>query len=76
MYLHHLAYSTIHLQDRLLIIVTNLLTEPSTVHWHGIHHIGSLASDGVPFVTQPLIQPGDSYIYDFVVDEPGECSPL
>lgn len=51
--------------ERLRVTVSNRLPEPTTIHWHGIPvpH----AMDGVPDVTQPAIQPGESFTYDFVV---------
>jgi len=39
----------------------NNLPEPTTVHWHGLRHDNK--DDGVPGVTQPTIEPGQSYTY-------------
>lgn len=38
-------------------------TEATTIHWHGIHQIGTPWEDGVPFVSQCPILPGDSFQY-------------
>ena len=47
--------------DRLRIVVTNALPVPTSVHWHGM--ILPNDQDGVPGITQPLIQPGGIYTY-------------
>lgn len=57
--------------DELEVLVQNNTTLSHTVHWHGVYQTGSWSSDGVPDVSQPAIEPGDSYTYRFVVDKPG-----
>ncbi len=54
--------------DTLVINVTNNLTEPTIIHWHGIR-IPS-AMDGTGVVQKP-IQPGESFQYRFVVPDAG-----
>ena len=49
--------------DRLRIVVTNALPVPTSVHWHGM--ILPNDQDGVPGITQPLIQPGSLYTYQW-----------
>ena len=49
--------------------VVNQLKVPTTLHWHGLTLPNSM--DGVPFVTQAPIQPGDSAMYDFPLKESG-----
>ncbi|KIK92618.1 laccase [Paxillus rubicundulus Ve08.2h10] len=56
--------------DTFKINVTNYLTDDSmltgtTVHWHGLfqHHHNQM--DGVAYVTQCPIAPGNSFLYDF-----------
>ncbi|KDP25065.1 hypothetical protein JCGZ_22600 [Jatropha curcas] len=49
----------------------NLFTENVAIHWHGIRQIGTPWSDGAGGVTQCPIQPGESFIYKFVVDRAG-----
>ncbi len=44
--------------------VTNELAESTTVHWHGQRVPND--QDGVGFLTQDAIRPGDSYTYEFV----------
>jgi FtsP/CotA-like multicopper oxidase with cupredoxin domain len=55
--------------DRLRIYVTNRLPAPTTVHWHGIRIINGM--DGVNGLTQPAIQPNQTFRYEFTVPEPG-----
>lgn len=45
------------------VSLENQLTVPTGIHWHGLHPPNN--EDGVPFVTQPPIQPGSSVLYDF-----------
>jgi FtsP/CotA-like multicopper oxidase with cupredoxin domain len=49
--------------DRVKIIVENALSEETTVHWHGIRIANAM--DGVPHLTQPPIQPGEKFVYEF-----------
>jgi FtsP/CotA-like multicopper oxidase with cupredoxin domain len=55
--------------ERLRVTVENRLPEPTTVHWHGIPLPNPM--DGVPGVTQPPIEPGETFVYDFIGDVPG-----
>jgi len=55
--------------DRLRLYVTNRLLEPTTVHWHGI--ILPNGMDGVSGLTQKPIMPGETFVYEFSVQEPG-----
>ncbi len=48
---------------RLSVEVTNQLTEPTTVHWHGLRV--PVGMDGVPFLSQPPIEPDESFTYEF-----------
>jgi L-ascorbate oxidase len=58
--------------DRVRVTVVNKLPSESTsMHWHGVKQIGTPWSDGVPLVTQCPILPGQSFVYDFVLDSPG-----
>jgi FtsP/CotA-like multicopper oxidase with cupredoxin domain len=49
--------------DRVRIIVTNHLPFATAVHWHGM--ILPNDQDGVPGITQPFIEPGESYTYEW-----------
>jgi FtsP/CotA-like multicopper oxidase with cupredoxin domain len=44
--------------------VRNELDESTSVHWHGQRVPND--QDGVPFLTQPPIKPGETYTYEFV----------
>ena len=51
--------------DKVRIHVTNRLGESTAVHWHGLYVPNS--QDGVPFITQPPINPGQSHTYEFQI---------
>lgn len=54
--------------DKVRIVVTNeSLPESTAVHWHGL--IVPNAMDGVPFMTQPPIKPGATFVYEFPIRE-------
>jgi FtsP/CotA-like multicopper oxidase with cupredoxin domain len=55
--------------DRLIVHFTNDLPQPTTVHWHGVRV--PIEMDGVPGISQPDIQRGESFTYDFVVRDAG-----
>lgn len=57
--------------DRLRIYVTNRLPEPTTVHWHGL--ILPNGMDGVAGLTQRPIPPGETWVYEFTLRDPGTC---
>lgn len=50
-------------------MLVNNLPEHTTIHWHGLRvpH----AMDGVPYITQPPVQPGESFLYSFAPPDPG-----
>ncbi|WP_299919576.1 multicopper oxidase family protein [uncultured Roseobacter sp.] len=47
----------------------NQTSEGSSVHWHGIRLDNAM--DGVPGMTQPLVQPGESFDYSFTTPDAG-----
>lgn len=55
--------------DRVRILVTNNLPEATSVHWHGI--LLPHGMDGVGGLTQPHIQPGETYQYEFSLRQHG-----
>ena len=55
--------------DRVRIFVTNKLPEHTAVHWHGQRLPNGM--DGVSGLTQPSIQPGKTFVYEFVARRPG-----
>lgn len=53
--------------DRVLVNVTNQLTNATTVHWHGLYQNGTNWMDGTTGITQCPIPPGTSFLYNFTV---------
>lgn len=47
----------------------NNLPEPTSVHWHGVRLPNAM--DGVPGITQAVVDPGDSFTYDFTPPDAG-----
>ena len=47
----------------------NDLPQPTTIHWHGIRIANAM--DGVPDLTQPAVQPGESFDYSFRLPDAG-----
>ncbi|MGZ6343847.1 MAG: multicopper oxidase family protein [Candidatus Limnocylindrales bacterium] len=56
--------------DRVRAVFTNNLKETTGVHFHGVE-FDDFFQDGVPFVTQKPIVPGDSYTYEFTAVNSG-----
>jgi len=55
--------------DRIRLLVTNNLPEPTSMHWHGI--LLPSGMDGVGGLSQPDIQPGETYAYEFTLRQHG-----
>jgi len=55
--------------DTVTLAVTNRLSEPSSIHWHGI--LVPNPMDGVPGLTFRGIAPGETFIYRFPVRQSG-----
>jgi FtsP/CotA-like multicopper oxidase with cupredoxin domain len=55
--------------DRVRINLTNELPESTAMHFHGLEVPND--QDGVPFITQPPIKPGETYKYEFTVPNSG-----
>ncbi|WP_239414310.1 multicopper oxidase family protein [Estrella lausannensis] len=55
--------------DTVRIFVTNKLPEPTTIHWHGIKVPSGM--DGVTGLSQKPIMPGETYKYEFTLDQWG-----
>ncbi|OGO56034.1 MAG: hypothetical protein A2Z32_02175 [Chloroflexi bacterium RBG_16_69_14] len=56
--------------DKVRVLFTNNLKETTGVHFHGVE-FADFFQDGVPFVTQLPIIPGETYAYDFVARNAG-----
>jgi len=55
--------------DLVEVHLDNHLTEPTTLHFHGVRVPNAM--DGVPDMTQPAVLPGQSFDYSFVVPDAG-----
>ncbi len=59
----------INQNDRVRVIFENRLPESTTVHWHGLEI--PIEQDGVPWISQKPIAPGEKYTYEFTVHQEG-----
>ena len=55
--------------ERVRIYVTNHLPAPTSIHWHGIEVPNGM--DGVNGLTQKVIEPGETYWYEFDLPRQG-----
>jgi CopA family copper-resistance protein len=55
--------------DTVTINVTNRLSEPTSIHWHGILLPGNM--DGVPGLSFRGIMPGETFTYRFPIKQAG-----
>src|ERR1700716_3531006 len=55
--------------DKVRIFVTNKLPEHTTVHWHGMLLPNGM--DGVGGLSQPHIEPGKTFVYEFTLPRAG-----
>jgi manganese oxidase len=55
--------------DRVRILFENRLPEPTTVHWHGLEV--PIEMDGVPAISQPNLEPGGRFTYEFTLHQHG-----
>ena len=55
--------------EEVTIRFTNKLDEPTTIHWHGLRI--PVEMDGVPFLSQKPIMPGETFIYRFTPPDAG-----
>jgi FtsP/CotA-like multicopper oxidase with cupredoxin domain len=54
--------------DRVRVVLDNQLPQSTAIHFHGITTPNSM--DGVPYVTQDPVKPGESFTYEFVAQGP------
>jgi FtsP/CotA-like multicopper oxidase with cupredoxin domain len=59
----------VRLGERVRVELANDLPQPTTIHWHGVRVPNAM--DGVPGVTQPLIAPGERFVYRFTPKDAG-----
>lgn len=58
--------------DTIIVDVRNrLMSEGTTLHWHGMHQRDSPYMDGVPHVSQCPIPPGHNFRYNFRAENAG-----
>lgn len=50
--------------EKVRVNLTNNLPEATTIHWHGLDVPND--QDGVPGITQPAVEPGETWTYEFV----------
>ena len=55
--------------DRLIVHFSNRLPQSTTVHWHGVQV--PIELHGVPGASQPPVETGGTFTYDFVVPDAG-----
>ena len=55
--------------DTVSLAVTNRLSEPSSIHWHGVRTPAPM--DGVPGLSFRGIAPGETFVYRFPVHQSG-----
>jgi FtsP/CotA-like multicopper oxidase with cupredoxin domain len=55
--------------ERVRVRVKNNLDQTTGTHWHGQRVTNNM--DGVPFLTQPTIKPGETFTYEFVASPLG-----
>ena len=54
--------------DHIRVVVENQLDQPTVVHFHGMTVPNAM--DGVPYITQDPIMPGQVWTYEFTVKDP------
>jgi FtsP/CotA-like multicopper oxidase with cupredoxin domain len=55
--------------DRVRVVLRNQLSESTAIHFHGLETPNDV--DGVPFITQPPVKPGETHAYEFTVPNAG-----
>ena len=55
--------------DRVRVIFENKLPESTSLHWHGLEV--PIEQDGVPWISQKPVAPGEKYVYEFTVHQEG-----
>src|SRR5207247_2475088 len=55
--------------DRVIVHFTNNLPEPASIHWHGVEV--PAFSDGTGLTQNPVLSPGGTYTFRFIVPRPG-----
>ncbi|KAK3605830.1 hypothetical protein CHS0354_002467 [Potamilus streckersoni] len=58
-------------QTVIVHVKNKLKSQTATIHWHGLHQNGTPWMDGVPFVTQCPLHPGQIFTYKFKAEPKG-----
>src|SRR3954469_23073543 len=59
----------VKLGETVRVRFTNNLPQETTIHWHGVRLPNAM--DGVPFITQKPVQPGETFVYEFTPKDAG-----
>lgn len=59
----------VHRGDKVRVVFENKTGLNHTIHWHGIHVPWRM--DGVPYVTQMPVMPGEKFVYEFTAEPYG-----
>ena len=59
----------VHQGDRVRVVFENRLPESTSLHWHGLEI--PIEQDGVPYISQKPVAPGEKYVYEFTVHQEG-----
>jgi FtsP/CotA-like multicopper oxidase with cupredoxin domain len=59
----------VKLGDTIRAKLQNRLPEHTAIHWHGIRLPNAM--DGVQYITQPPVEPGESFTYEFTPPDTG-----
>jgi FtsP/CotA-like multicopper oxidase with cupredoxin domain len=55
--------------DQVRVVCNNEMTQSTSIHFHGVLVPNNM--DGVPFITQPPILPGEAFTYEFTARNSG-----
>jgi len=55
--------------SRITLNFVNNIDQNTTIHWHGLRQ--NVKDDGVPSISQPPVQPGETYVYNLYFPDEG-----
>ncbi|KAE9277134.1 hypothetical protein PF008_g28925 [Phytophthora fragariae] len=67
----HEATIEVQLGQEVQVHITNELSEPTCLHWHGMKQLGTQEMDGMSGFSQCAIEPNSSAIYRYTPDKAG-----
>ena len=59
---------SVEVGDKVRVVLTNEMSESTSIHFHGVRLPNKF--DGVPDITQPPVEPGEEFVYEFTAVEP------